>query len=128
MKKLVSIRQDLERVRNLACMVSRMEKISRSFLKLREQILEKQLALLADEEPQNQMSLAEMSAVIEANHGPSVYDKMLSHPDAEQYSHDDFEVIISRIAGEIKDRSSQALYPKVSGQTLPCPVVKRLLI
>ena len=95
-------------------------------MKLPEQILEKQLALLADKEPQNQMSLAELSTVIEANHGPSVYDKMLSHPDAEQYSHDDFEVIISRIAGEIKDGSSQALYPKVSGQTLPCPVVKRL--
>ena len=126
MKKLVSIRQDLERVRNLAYMVSRREKISRSFVKLREQILEKQLALLADEEPQNQMSLAEMSAVIEANHGPSVYDKMLANPDCEQYTHDDFEVIISRIAGEIKDGSSQALYPKVSGQTLPCPVVKRL--
>ena len=55
------------------------EKISHSFVKLREQILEKQLALLAGEEPQNQMSLAETSAVIE-NHGPSVYDKMLSHP------------------------------------------------
>ena len=107
MKKLVSIRQDLERVRNLAYMVSRREKISRSFVKLREQILERQLALLADEEPQNQMSLAEMSAVIEANHGPSVYDKMLSNPDCEQFSHDDFEVIISRIAGEIKDGSSQ---------------------
>ena len=107
MKKLVSIRQDLERVRNLAYMVSRREKISRSFVKLREQILEKQLALLADEEPQNQMSLAEMSAVIEANHGPSVYDKMLANPDCEQYTHDDFEVIISRIAGEIKDGSSQ---------------------
>ena len=107
-------------------MVSRRKKISRSFVKLQEQILEKQLALLADEEPQNQTSLVELSAVIEANHGPSVYDKMLSHPDAEQYSHDDFEVIISRIAGEIKDGSSQALYPKVSGQTLPCPVVKRL--
>jgi len=107
MKKLVSIRQDLERVRNLAYMVSRREKISRSFVKLREQILERQLALLADEEPQNQMSLAEMSAVIEANHGPSVYDKMLANPDCEQYEHDDFEVIISRIAGEIKDGSSQ---------------------
>jgi hypothetical protein len=107
MKKLVSIRQDLERVRNLAYMVSRREKISRGFVKLREQILEKQLALLADEEPSNQMSLAEMSAVIEANHGPSVYDKMLSNPDTEQHTHDDFEVIISRISGEIKDGSSQ---------------------
>jgi hypothetical protein len=46
----------LERVRNLAYMVSRREKLSRSFLKLREQILEKQLVLLADDDPTNQVS------------------------------------------------------------------------
>merc|ERR1712127_717505 len=34
-------------------------------------------------------------------------DKMLSTPDCEQYTHDDFEAIISRIAGEIKTGSSQ---------------------
>ena len=34
MKMLVTIRQDLERVRNLACMVSRREKLSRSFVKI----------------------------------------------------------------------------------------------
>lgn len=55
--KLLFVCQDLERVRNLAYMVSRREKLSRSFLKLREQILEKQLVLLADEEPANQVSL-----------------------------------------------------------------------
>ena len=96
-------------MRNLAYMVSRREKHSRSFLKLREQIFERQLALLADEEPQNQMSLAEMSAVLEANHGPTVYDKMFSHPDSEQHTYEDFELIISRIAGEIKEGSSQIL-------------------
>jgi hypothetical protein len=37
-------------------MVSRREKLSRSFLKLREQILEKQLVLLADDDPTNQVS------------------------------------------------------------------------
>merc|ERR1712203_1346076 len=65
MKQLVNIRQDLERVRNLAYMVSRREKLSRSFIKIREQILEKQLVLLADDDPQNQMSLVEASAIIE---------------------------------------------------------------
>ena len=107
MKKLVTIRQDLERVRNLAYMVSRREKLSRSFVKLREQILEKQLDLLADDEPQNQMSLTEMSAVFEANHGPTIYDKMFSNPESEQHSHQDFEGIISRIAGEISEGTAQ---------------------
>ena len=47
MKQLVNIRQDLERVRNLAYMVSRREKMSRTYVKMREQVLEKQLAILA---------------------------------------------------------------------------------
>merc|ERR1739838_947229 len=107
MKQLVNIRQDLERVRNLAYMVSRREKLSRSFVKLREQILEKQLALLADDEPQNQMSLMEMRAVIEANHGPTIYDKLFSNPESEQHTPEDVEGIISRIAGEISEGTAQ---------------------
>ena len=107
MKQLVNIRQDLERVRNLAYMVSRREKLSRSFVKLREQILEKQLALIADEDPHSQMSLMEMSAVLEANHGPTVYDKMFSNPESEQHSHEDFEMVVCRIAGEISDGRTQ---------------------
>lgn len=107
MKMLVNIRQDLERVRNLAYMVSRREKLSRSYVKLREQVLEKQLALLADEDSQNQMSLIEMSAVLEANHGPTIYDKIFSNPDSEQHTHEDFEMLICRIAGEISEGSAQ---------------------
>jgi hypothetical protein len=42
-------------------MVSRREKLSRSFLKLREQILEKQLVLLADDDPTNQVSIRRRS-------------------------------------------------------------------
>lgn len=38
MKKFVALRQDLERVRNLCYMVSRREKLQRSFVKLREQV------------------------------------------------------------------------------------------
>ena len=66
MKQLVNIRQDLERVRNLAYMVSRREKMSRTYVKMREQVLEKQLAILADED--SSLSLMKMSAVLEANH------------------------------------------------------------
>ena len=107
MKMLVNIRQDLERVRNLAYMVSRREKLSRSYVKLREQTLEKQLALLADEDPQSQMSLMDMSAILEANHGPTVYDKTFSNPESEQHSQEDFEMLICRIAGEISEGSSR---------------------
>jgi hypothetical protein len=49
MKRFVSLRQDLERVRNLCYMVSRREKLQRSFVKLREQTLAKQLQLVSDE-------------------------------------------------------------------------------
>ena len=66
MKQLVNIRQDLERVRNLAYMVSRREKMSRTYVKMREQVLEKQLAILAYED--SSLSLMKMSAVLEANH------------------------------------------------------------
>ena len=51
------------------------------------------------------MSLMEMSAVLEANHGPSVYDKMLSNPESEQHNKEDFEMVICRIAGEISVHS-----------------------
>ena len=77
-------------------MVSRREKLSWSFIKLRKQIL----ALLDDNEPHNQMS-----AVLETNHGPTVYDKIHSHPDSKQHNYDDFKLKISRIAGEIKEGS-----------------------
>ena len=44
MKMFVHLRQDLERVRNLCYMVSRREKLSRSFFKMREQIFHKQVS------------------------------------------------------------------------------------
>ena len=51
-------------MRNLAYMVSRREKLSRSFLKLREQILEKQLVLLADDDPTNQVRVQPHSPLL----------------------------------------------------------------
>merc|ERR1711868_269040 len=49
----------------------------------------------------------EMSAVLEANHGPTIYDKIFSNPDSEQHTHEDFEMLICRIAGEISEGSAQ---------------------
>ena len=106
MKKFVALRQDLERVRNLCYMVSRREKLQRTFVKLREQILAKQLNLVADDNGST-MTLIEMSAILEANHGPNVYDRIFSHPDAETHTENDFEVILSRISGEITESSAQ---------------------
>ncbi len=107
MKRFVALRQDLERVRNLCYMVSRREKLQRSWVKLREQILAKQLQLLADKSCAQQMSLMEMSAILEANHGPTVYDRLYSHADAEQHNENDFEVIVARISGVIAENSAQ---------------------
>lgn len=84
MRMFVQLRQDLERVRNLCYMVSRREKLSRSFFKLREQTFHKQVGILSDLKTQtnnaNNKKVDEtvVHAVIEANHGPSIYDKFYS--------------------------------------------------
>merc|ERR1712203_1038555 len=44
---------------------------------------------------------------MEANHGPTIYDRVFSHRDAESHNEQDFEVIISRISGEIKASSQR---------------------
>ncbi|XP_044271530.1 PHD finger protein rhinoceros [Tribolium madens] len=95
MKMFVQLRQDLERVRNLCYMVSRREKLSRSFFRLREQTFYKQTAVL---EAAPNLPNVVVQAVIEANHGPSIYDRLYSHEDAEDHTND-FERILTRIAG-----------------------------
>jgi len=77
-------------------MVSRREKLSRNLLSLREQTFHKQVAVLSD--TKLNLSSAEVSAVQEANHGPSIYDRLYSYPDAPDLS-TDFETMLSRIAG-----------------------------
>ena len=104
--------QDLERVRNLCYMVSRREKLQRSFCKLREQTFAKQLQILGDASggggaATSQMTLVELSAILEANHGPNIYDRMFSHRDSEAHTENDFEVIVSRLSGEIAANSAQ---------------------
>ncbi|CAH2034986.1 unnamed protein product, partial [Iphiclides podalirius] len=94
MKKFVQLRQDLERVRNLCYMVSRREKLSRSFFRMREQTFHKQVAVLSTEPD---ISGADLAAIIEANHGPSIYDRLYSHPNAPDHKND-FEDLLARIA------------------------------
>jgi hypothetical protein len=53
------------------------------------------------------MTLYELSAILEANHGPTIYDRMFSHRDAEIHEENDFEVIISRLSGEIAANSAE---------------------
>ena len=103
-------------------MVSRREKLQKSFVKLREQIFEKQLGLVAEDGANAQhMSLLEISAILEANHGPTIYDRLFSHVDAETHTENDFEVIVSRISGEITENSAQIRkdnpYRKVANTT-----------
>lgn len=95
MKMFVQLRQDLERVRNLCYMVSRREKLSRTFFRMREQTFHKQTAVLNSS---NSLPTTVVEAVIEANHGPSIYDRLYSHNEAEDHT-SDFDTILARIAG-----------------------------
>jgi ADP-ribosylglycohydrolase len=78
MKMFVHLRQDLERVRNLCYMVSRREKLSRSFFKMREQIFHKQIATLGSHKKTTKLDDDSLKAILEANHGPSIYDVLYS--------------------------------------------------
>lgn len=106
MKMFVQLRQDLERVRNLCYMVNRREKLSRSFFRTREQTFHKQAAVLNSD---THLPNSVVQAVIEANHGPSIYDRLYSHNDAEDHT-DDFEAILSRIIGLKDDKK-----PEING-------------
>lgn len=95
MKMFVQLRQDLERVRNLCYMVSRREKLSRSFFRMREQTFHKQVSVLSGE---SALPAPDLMAIIEANHGPSIYDRLYSHPNAADHKNN-FDELLSRIAG-----------------------------
>ena len=106
LKRFVALRQDLEKVRNCCYMLSKREKLKKSMVKMREQILEKQLKLFTEEANVSQMSNMELSAILEANHGPGVYDRLFAHSDAEVNNENDFEIILSRLSGEITESSA----------------------
>ncbi|KAG0723040.1 PHD finger protein rhinoceros [Chionoecetes opilio] len=97
MKMCVQLRQYLERVRNLCYMVNRRERLSRSFIKTREQTFSKQASLLGG----GALSPPEAAAVLQANHGPSVYDRMYSHPAAPRHTHKQFERLAALMAGTL---------------------------
>lgn len=94
MKMFVQLRQDLERVRNLCYMVSRREKLSRTFFRMREQTFHKQIAVLTTDPT---ISGPDLAAILEANHGPSIYDRLYSHPNAPDHKND-FDEMLARIA------------------------------
>lgn len=112
MKTFVQLRQDLERVRNLCYMVCRREKLSRSFFRMREQTFHKQASVLSSAS----LSVPVVQAIIEANHGPSIYDRLYSYNEAEDHTAD-FDVILARIAGikSPKRESNEDKKPEING-------------
>lgn len=100
MRMFVQLRQDLERVRNLCYMVSRREKLSRSFFKLREQTFSKQIGLLSEIKFVKKLDDSVLNAVMEANHGPSIYDKLYSSDSVEYNDNEvvnNIDVIVDRL-------------------------------
>lgn len=95
MKMFVHLRQDLERVRNLCYMVSRREKLSRSFFKMREQTFHKQISVL-NEIKSNKLDESVIKAVCRANNVRSVYDKAYSSDTSVKLK---LETILSGIIG-----------------------------
>lgn len=80
-------------------MVSRREKLSRSYFRLREQTFHKQVAVLSLSDLQKSASTAELSALLDANHGPNIYDVMYSRLRGETGNKEGFEHVIQLIGG-----------------------------
>ena len=78
-------------------MVYRREKLSRVYRQLREQTFYKQVVLLSDSELS--LSTAEISAIKNANHSPSMYDRLYSHTNGAGLSID-LETMVQRITGQ----------------------------
>ena len=122
MKMFVHLRQDLERVRNLCYMVSRREKLSRSFFKMREQIFHKQMAVLSRNKNTNKLDENVIESIVEANHGPSIYDVLYSSDTIikDQTKQIKIEVMIDSILGNnlnSKSNTSNKLATDINGST-----------
>ncbi|KAF4527753.1 hypothetical protein B566_EDAN013161, partial [Ephemera danica] len=126
MRMFVQLRQDLERVslsdptkkrrtrskpcytnekdtvRNLCYMVSRREKLSRSFFRIREQTFHKQVNVITT--LGSALTDDDHSAIVQANHGPSIYDRLYSVDVPDPFP--DMDDLVSRITGEAKSKSS----------------------
>lgn len=108
MKMFVHLRQDLERVRNLCYMVSRREKLSRSFFKMREQTFHRQTSVI-NELKTKSVDNSLLTAILEANHGPSMYDKLYSSEAISANTSINLEEMISTLTGALSTKSSTAL-------------------
>jgi hypothetical protein len=78
-------------------MVSRREKLSRSYFRLREQTFHKQVTILSLSDLQKNASPSELIALRDANHGPNIYDIMYSRCETSQK--ENFEQVIQLIGG-----------------------------
>lgn len=105
MKMFVHLRQDLERVRNLCYMVSRREKLSRSFFKMREQTFHRQTSVLNELNTKN-LDNSLLTAILEANHGPSMYDKLYSSEASSSNMPINLEEMISTLTGALSTKST----------------------
>lgn len=109
MKMFVHLRQDLERVRNLCYMVSRREKFSRSFFKIREQIFHKQMAVLGTCKKPAKLDDISIKATMAANHGPSIYDVLYSCDSIKDAKAMKIEEMIDAIVGNGSSRSNKEI-------------------
>lgn len=112
MKMFVHLRQDLERVRNLCYMVSRREKLSRSFFKMREQIFHKQITVLSSYKKPSKQDDSAIKATMEANHGPSIYDVLYSSESVQDSRVMKIEEMIDSILGN----SSTKAIKEINGE------------
>ncbi|GFT80461.1 protein Jade-3 [Nephila pilipes] len=74
LKMFVHLRQDLERVRNLCYMVSRREKIFRSYIRIRRDVFEKQNEILCNKS--FKLSPKEKEEVLKSRIGECLFDKI----------------------------------------------------
>lgn len=104
-------------------MVSRREKLSRSYFRLREQTFHKQIALLSSGDIQKNLSIIELNALRQANHGSNVYDTMYSSEDRCK-KEEDFDKIVQLISGLEAD---SAQLKKVIFYFILQPMTKELM-
>ena len=109
MKMFVHLRQDLERVRNLCYMVSRREKLSRTFFKMREQIFNKQMTVLSSYKKPTKQDDNSIKATMEANHGPSIYDVLYSSDSVQDTRVMKIEEMIDSLIGNSSSKSTKEI-------------------
>uniref|UniRef100_A0A2R5LP54 PHD finger protein rhinoceros n=1 Tax=Ornithodoros turicata TaxID=34597 RepID=A0A2R5LP54_9ACAR len=127
MKMFIHLRQDLERVRNLCYMVTRREKISKSFLKMRREVFEQQVKIMSDKSA-SQLSETDAQAVRLAGQTDHIYDRLNSEePHASRPS---AKLIVSALEGQdVGDLFGQSKPSKKSAtpSRLPNPYAKHYI-